>query len=155
MEVAQMIENLFDRDDKLAYQNLLELEALSEGSDQVYPYFDRLVQLMDDPSSYRRARGLRLLAVNCRWDTQGRFDSVLERYLAHCLDEKPIVSRQCIQYLLKLLPYKRGLAPRIRDALTQLDSSRYPESMSGLVDRDVQKVLGWIDQNRADEGTSL
>lgn len=48
-------------------------------------------------NSLVRNRAGSILAANARWDAENRYDSLLDEFLAHVTDEKPITSRQCIQ----------------------------------------------------------
>lgn len=68
MNIAEIFELLFDKDNKTAYKALQELQKESEETDHVYPYMDRLSDMLESDNSYIRTRGLTLLAYNARWD---------------------------------------------------------------------------------------
>lgn len=142
----ELIANLRFPRDKIAYAALKELTARSQTSDQVYPFFDEFVTLLEDENSLVRNRGLALIAHNARWDTAGKLDWVLDAYLAHILDEKPITARQCVQNLSYILTAKPALAPKIRTALESADFSVYPDSMAPLLENDRVKILKQIDK---------
>lgn len=142
--VPELVASLRAPDSKAAYGALKELTALSDRSDQVYPYFDDFAAMLDDPSSYVRTRGLTLLARNARWDRAGKLEGVLDAYLAHVTDEKPITARQCIQQLRYILDARPQLAPRVRAALEGADFSAYPDSMAPLLLRDAMSILNRI-----------
>ena len=142
----ELIANLRFPRDKIAYAALKELTARSQTSDQVYPFFDEFVTLLEDENSLVRNRGLALIAHNARWDTAGKLDWVLGAYLAHILDEKPITARQCVQNLSYILTAKPALAPKIRTALESADFSVYPDSMAPLLENDRVKILKQIDK---------
>ena len=144
-ELDRLASNLTAPQNKVGCGAMKELEALSQVSDQVYPYFDRFLALLDHPNSYVRNRALTLTARNARWDGEGKLDRELDRYLAHILDEKPITARQCVQNLSHILAAKPYLAPKIRAALEGADFTRYPDSMAPLLQRDAIKVLKKID----------
>lgn len=145
-EMEQLVAKLTFPQNKIAYGAFRELEARSQRSDEVYPYFDTFCAMLDDPNSYVRTRGLVLAAQNARWDWEEKLEAVLDAYLAHVTDEKPITARQCIQNLSAVLTAKPELGPRIRKALEQADFSRYPDSMSPLLQQDAIKILKQIDQ---------
>ncbi len=52
----------------MAYKALQELQKESEETNCVYPYMDRLSDVLDSDNSYIRIRGLTLLAYNAKWD---------------------------------------------------------------------------------------
>lgn len=144
-EVQQWVEQLTAPQPKIGYAALLALVEWSGRSDQVFPYLDQFFAMLDSPNSYVRTRGLILIAKNARWDTAGRVERGLDTYLAHITDEKPITARQCIQSLADLLAAKPNLARNIRAALESADFSRYPDSMSPLLQKDAIKRLKQID----------
>jgi hypothetical protein len=104
--VTELIERLYSKDEKAAYEALQFLETESEKSNTVYKFFDRFVELIEDGNSYRRTRGLILIAANAKWDTEYKIDEIIDEYLKHILDEKPITSRQCIKVLPNIAKYK-------------------------------------------------
>lgn len=113
----------------------------SAASDEVYPYFTRIAGLLASRNSLVRNRALLLLAANAQWDEDGLFDEMIDRYLAHVTDEKPITARQCIKGLPEIAAQKPHLIGRIRRALESADVARYPDSMRSLVERDIRAAL--------------
>jgi len=143
---AELVANLRFPENKAAYAALKELTARSRHSDQVYSYFDEFAAMLEDSNSLVRNRGLVLIAENARWDDSGKLKGILDQYLCHILDEKPITARQCIQNLSHILAAKPGLASKIRAALEAADFSVYPDSMSPLLEKDRIKILKQIDK---------
>jgi hypothetical protein len=68
--VAELIERLYFKDNKVAYQALQLLETESEKSNAVYKFFDRFAEMIEDGNSYIRTRGIVLISVNAKWDTE-------------------------------------------------------------------------------------
>ena len=132
---------------KVAYAALERLMAAAETSGEVCRYFDDYAAMLDDSGSYVRTRGLVMIARAARWDGAGRVEAVLDRYLEHITDPKPITARRCIQELRHLLSAKPEWAGRAREALQSADCARYPDSMRGLIQRDILELLAWMDQN--------
>lgn len=129
-----------------AYQALKDLIAASEKSGAVYPYFERFVQMMNDPgNSYIRTRGLRLIAYNAKWDADNKINGIIGEYLAHIEDEKPITARQCIKDTVLIARYKPELMDTILAALEKIDRI-YDESMQKLIYADRQKAIRQIRQ---------
>lgn len=148
-EYETLISMLFEKDHSIAYQALLALEEDSERSGKGYQYMDTYVMLAKDPFSYRRARGLRLLACYAKWDVEHKLDAVIEEYLRCVEDEKPTCARQCIQYLPKIIDAKPEWTTRIRTYLKQVSICHHNDSMNKLLLTDIQKVLAFMDEKGA------
>lgn len=136
MEFEKLVQALTGSNDRYAYACLKELLMQSENSDAVFAYFDRFAAMMSAQNSYRRTRGLLLIAANAQWDTGGKVQAVLAEYLCHITDEKPITARQCIGALPQLVAGQPALAPAVLQAL-QTAKPQYADSMQGLVQRDI------------------
>ena len=141
MNIAETFELLFDKNNKVAYKALQELQKESEKTDHVYPYMDRLSDMLDSGNSYIRTRGLILIAYNAKWDKDYKIDEVIDDYLKHITDVKPITARQCIKLLPVIAENKRELKNDISSALQKADISFYDDSMQPLVYKDIQKAL--------------
>lgn len=127
--IAETFELLFDKNNNTAYKALRELQKESEKTDCVYPYMDRLSNMLDSDNSYIRTRGLTLLAYNAKWDKDYKIDEVIDKYLKHITDVKPITARQCIKLLPIITKYKPELKNDILSALYKADVSVYDDSM--------------------------
>ena len=144
VNVAEIFELLFDKNNKVAYKALLELQKESEETNCIYPYMDRLSSMLDNDNSYIRTRGLTLIAYNAKWDTNYKIDEIIDKYLQHITDVKPIVARQCIKLLPIIANHKPELRNDILSALHKANISIYGDSMQSLVHKDIQKVLNEI-----------
>ena len=149
--VTELIERLYDKDTKAAYEALQLLEAESEKSNVVYKFFDKFAEMIEDRNSYRRTRGLTLISINAKWDTENKIDEIIDKYLKHILDEKPIIARQCIKVLPNIAKYKPELVECIQEALRKADTEVYNESMRPLVYKDIISTLKKI--NNGEGGT--
>ena len=145
LDIAGTFELLFDKNNTTAYKALQDLQKESEESDRVYPYMDRLSDMLDSDHSYIRTRGLTLLAYNARWDTDYKIDEIIDKYLEHITDVKPVTARQCIRLLPIVAKYKPELKPDILSALHRANISMYADSMRPLVFRDIQNALKEIE----------
>ena len=141
MNTAETFELLFDKNNKVAYKALQELQKESEETDHVYPYMDRLSDMLNSDNSYIRTRGLILIAYNAKWDIDYKIDEVIDDYLKHITDVKPITARQCIKLLPVIAENKLELKNDILSALQKADISFYDDSMQPLVYKDIQKAL--------------
>lgn len=140
-DIALLVELLCSKDHNAACGSMKQLLEESEISSAVYPYFDQFTEMMNHPNSYVRTRGLLLIAANARWDTDHQIDEIINRYLTHVMDQKPITARQCIQALPEIAKYKPDLIGDIQDALKKADTERYAASMQPLVYRDIRNAL--------------
>lgn len=140
-ELTEMIRKLYSKDNKEAYNTLQLLEKKSDDSNEVYEFFDEFVEMIKNDNSYIRTRGLRLIACNAKWDTENKIDEIIDEYLKHILDDKPITSRGCIKVLPIIAQNKLDLVDVIKDALTNADVSIYADSMQSLVYKDIREAL--------------
>lgn len=147
VNIAETFELLFDKNNNVAYKALQELQKESEETDCVYPYMDRLSDMLDSDNSYIRTRGLTLLAYNAKWDRDYKIDEIIDKYLKHITDVKPITARQCIKLLPIIAKHKPELKNDILSALHNADISIYEDSMQSLVYKDIQKTLEVIQKS--------
>lgn len=91
-----------------------------------------------------RNRAISILAANARWADEERFDTLMDEFLRHVTDEKPITARQCIQALREIAEAQPRLIPRIRQALEHTDLTGYRDSMQPLILKDIMVVLGQL-----------
>ena len=132
---------MFDKNNNVAYKALQELQKESEETDCVYPFIDRLSDMLDSDNSYIRTRGLTLLAYNAKWDKEYKVDEIIDEYLKHITDVKPITARQCIKLLPIIAKHKPELKNDILSALNKANISIYDYSKQPLVYKDIQKAL--------------
>ncbi|MDO5147568.1 MAG: SufBD protein [Eubacteriales bacterium] len=146
LNIADTFELLFDKNNTIAYKALQELQKECEETDRIYPYMDRLSDMLDNDNSYIRTRGLTLIAYNAKWDKDYKIDEIIDNYLKHITDIKPITARQCI----KLLPIIAKDKPELRnDILSALQKAKiciYDDSMQPLIYKDIQKALKEIQE---------
>lgn len=144
--IPELVDGLNGSDHKVAYQCLQQLEKESDLTADVYPFFNVFVELLSSPNSYLRTRGIILIAANAKWDSDNKIDEIMDSYLKHIADEKPITARQCIQALPTIAIYKPELREDIKNALLRANSGKYAESMQSLVQKDIQKALSEMDR---------
>lgn len=119
---------------------------ISEKCNDLYPYFDKFVEMMNDrTNSYIRTRGLRLIAYNTKWDIDNKVNNIIDEWLKHIEDEKPITARQCIKDVVMIAKYKPELIDVILEALEKYDKI-YDDSMQNLIFKDRQKAIRTIRQ---------
>lgn len=140
--MLEKVNLLISKDNKAACRAMKELQKESEISNKVYAYMDRFIDMIDNKrNSYIRTRGLVLIASNAKWDIDNKIDEIIDKYLRHITDIKPITSRQCIRMLPTIVNYKRELKEDIIKALENADVNFYSESMRPLVEKDIRETL--------------
>ena len=137
---------LFDKNNSTAYKALQALQKECEESDKIYCYMDKLADMIDSDNSYIRTRGLILIAYNAKWDRDNKIDEIIDEYLKHIEDVKPITARQCIKLLPLIAKNKPELKSDIVSALKKADISIYAYSMQPLVCKDIQNSLAEIEK---------
>ena len=147
VNIAETFELLFNKNNNVAHKALQELQKQSEETDCAYLYMDRLINMLDSDNSYIRTRGLTLLAYNVKWDKDYKIDEVIDKYLKHITDVKPITARQCIKLLPVIAKHKPELKNDIFSALHSADISTYEDSMQSLVYKDIQKAIEIIQKS--------
>ena len=138
--MQDIIAKLTAKDDKYACAIADKIISESQDTDEWYEYFDTFASLLDHPKSFVRNRILYILAANAQWDDENRFDAILEDYLAHITDEKPITARQCIKTLVQVGMAKPQYVPRILSCFHDADLSKYKDSMRPLIEKDMEET---------------
>ncbi len=142
--IEAIFERLLDKNNRTAYAALQDLQKESEHSDKVYSYMDKLFDMLDSDKSYIRTRGLTLIACNSKWDSDNKIDEIIDEYLKHITDVKPITARQCIKLLPMIAKHKPELKNDIVSALKKANISGYADSMRQLVCKDIQNAIAEI-----------
>ena len=75
------------------------------------------------------------------WYEDNHFDAILDDYLAHVTDEKPIKARQCIKALVQVGLAKPQYIPKILSCLKNADLSKYKDSMRPLIEKDIAETV--------------
>ena len=138
--MQDIIAKLTAKDDKYACAIADKIISESQDTDEWYEFFDAFASLLNHPKSLVRYRVLYILAANAQWDDENRFDAILEDYLAHITDEKPITARQCIKTLVQVGMAKPQYIPRILSCFHDADLSKYKDSMRPLIEKDMEET---------------
>ena len=138
--MRERIEQLYDKDDKKAFDNLVELENITESSDELYKYFNELLKMLYNEKSNIRVRGFRLIAALAKWDKEYKIDHNLDTILEVFDDDKAFVIRQCLSKTDLIIEAKPNLRIKIADKINSMDLSKYSDSMRNLISKDLEKV---------------
>jgi len=137
---SSIIEELTAKDDKYACSITDKIISESQDNSTWYEYFDDFAQLLNHPKSLVRNRAIHILASMIQWDRENRFDSILDDFLTHITDEKPITARQCIQALSRIGTAKPQYIPKIIFCFRSADLSKYKDSMRPLIEKDMKET---------------
>ena len=135
--MQDIIAKLTAKDDKYACAIADKIISESQDTDKWYEFFDAFASLLNHPKLLVRNRVLYILSANAQWDDENRFDAILDDYLTHVTDEKPITSRQCIKALAQVGKAKPQYIEKIMDYLHSADLSKYKDSMHPLIEKDM------------------
>lgn len=149
MELEEKIELLYDKDLSLAYNNLLELEKLSEEENTLYNYFDDFLQMIDSEKYVIRIRGYRLLCKQARWDVEEKFNNIIDKLLLQIDDEKPTAVRQKLMALKDIVIYKSKFNSKIKKALLELDYLKFKDTMHSLIEKDITEVINLMNNKNS------
>ncbi len=139
--VAQLVEGLRNKDNTYAYECLKRLMDLSAVSGEAYPFFPVFTEMLRSEHSYVRTRGVLMIAEVARWDADNRVDEIIDEYLKHLQDPKPIAARQSIRCVRKVAEAKPDLRDDIAAALMRVNLFRYPGTMRTLIAGDITEAL--------------
>ncbi|MFA5407430.1 MAG: SufBD protein [Bacilli bacterium] len=144
-DIKKLIINLESKDNNLRYKSFLILQSRSDFCNDCYAYFDDFINKLDKDNSYQRSLGLMMIAFNTKWDVENKFDIIVNKFLDHINDEKFITSRQCIQSLSNIIPYKPHLIKVIKNRLEKIDYSVFKDTQINLIKNDVASILEQIE----------
>jgi hypothetical protein len=139
--IAELVQGLTDKDNVAAYECLKKLQAISESSADVYPYFDTFATMLHSEHSYIRTRGMLMIAASAPWDADNKIDEIIDEYLKRLEDVKPITVRQCVQSLPIIALHKPDLVQDIIEALQGANIFRYKSTMQPLIRQDIASAL--------------
>lgn len=135
-----IIAGLQNKNDKEAHQLLLQLESRSAENDELYAYFEDFLGLLKEKSSYVRTRGFRLICALAQWDHENKIERNIDTLFSMLDDEKPTAVRQCLAALHNVVLYQPKLSEIIEIKLDQMDLSKYKDSMSPLIQKDIDEL---------------
>jgi hypothetical protein len=149
-DIEYLVTTLSEKDDKLRYNAFLLLQTNSKDSPNVYSHWDQLKDKLYDANSYQRSIGLMLIAENVRWDREGKFGVIVNKYMECCADEKFITSRQAIQSLANVVTATSVYDEKIKQALNFLALDKYKPNQQSLLKKDIASILKLIEKKQLD-----
>ena len=138
--MEEILRKLTDRDDKTAYEFAKQLSVESTGSDRYLAMIPMFAELLQDKNSYVRTRAFILICNQARWANDGQLVAVFDQMCLLLNEPKPTVVRQCLSALREVVLFRPELSDKIENALTEIDVSKYKDSMSSLILKDVDEL---------------
>lgn len=132
---------LYNKDDKVLYNNLLDLEIEVTESNELYNYFDELLKMLENEKSYIRVRAFRLICALAKQDKDDKIASNIDIILNELDDKTSTSVRQCLNKINLILMYKPELYEKVEIKLKKTDVSKYKESMQSLIKKDIDNIL--------------
>ena len=139
--MKEKIKMLYDKDDKVAYKVLLELETEVTESNELYNYFNDLLNMLNNERTFVRVRAFRLICALAKWDNENKIENNFDLILKELDDNTSTSVRQCLGKLNLILIYKPNLSGKVENKLKQLDLTKYKESMQSLIKKDIESIL--------------
>jgi hypothetical protein len=100
-------------------------QSSAESPEQVYPYFDRFLELMEGDNTFLRWGSERILGNLAVVDREGKFERVLDRFLAPISGREMIGAANAIAAAAQIARAKPHLADRIATSLLKVRRARY------------------------------
>ena len=138
--MEEILRKLTDKDDKTAYEFAKQLSVESTESDRYLAMIPMFAELLQDKSSYVRTRAFILICNQARWANDGQLVAVFDQMCLLLNEPKPTVVRQCLSALREVDLFRPELFDKIENALTEIDVSKYKDSMSSLILKDVDEL---------------
>lgn len=135
------IKNLYNEDNNSAYKTLLELETITTESNELYNYFNDLLDMLNSEKTFIRVRGFRLICYLAKWDNENKINKNIDVILKELDDDKGTSVRQCLEKLNLILMYKVELTEMVEIKIKNLDLAKYKESMQFLIKKDIDGIL--------------
>ena len=147
-DLLDKIDRLFDKETSAAYQNLKDLEELSEKEDKLYPFFDDFLEMLKSDKYAVRVRGFRLICKQAKWDAENKIDRHIDEILKLLNDEKPTAVGQALQFLSRdVIPHKKELHTAIQQAVSSINFSKFnADTMRPLLQREADKLIKQINE---------
>lgn len=141
MNEQEIKNKLCEKDNQIAYRNLLELETMTTESNELYSYFELFLRLLKHENSFVRVRGFRMICALAQWDKDQKINQNIIQILEVFEDENGLSIRQFLKATSVLLLYKPELSECIAQKLNQLPIEKYKESLQELIRKDISHII--------------
>ena len=143
--MKDLIKDITQKDDKAAFEKVKEIVSKSKISSEYYPYLEDFASLLDDEKSYIRTRAFILCSYLARWDDE-KIKNILPSMVKLFNDAKPTVVRKCLEATREIVTYHPELCPIIIESINNIDLTKYKDSMSPLIKKDIEDLTCLINE---------
>ena len=141
----ELLDALNSKKDIESYPLLKLVYEENSKTNKYYSYFEDFLKMIYEKSSFKRMRGFNLCASLTKWDVDNKIDKHLQEMLVLLEDEKPITVRTVLSNIKEIIKYKPYLISVIKDNLNRIDYSKYKDTMSPLIKKDVDELNSLMD----------
>jgi hypothetical protein len=121
-----LVETMLRDKSSLKYRCEKVVRAISETNPELaYPYFDRLVGLLDVDNNFLKWGAILTLANLAAVDTRRKFDAIFDTYYAFTTGADMVAAANVIGNSWKIALAKPRLVPRIVDHMLAVQKARY------------------------------
>ena len=136
---------LTNKNDKVAYEYAKNISVESSKSDKYLKMIPVFATMLEDESSYIRTRGFMLICSQARWSDRDQIKDIYDRMSTLLYDSKPTVVRQCLKALQEVVLFRPELSKTIKKSINKIDINSYKDSMSSLIQKDIDELMKMID----------
>lgn len=134
--------NVLDDKEKFdVYKKFQQIENSIDESDELYKYFDMFKEMLLSDKVSVRMRSFRIICKLSKWDKENKINKIIDQLLSVLDSDRPTDIRICLSYLNNLLLYKVELNDKIENKLKKIDYSKFKDSMSPLIKKDIDYIL--------------
>lgn len=145
MNKEEIIKRLIDKDDKLAYEYAKKISIESSKTNKYLDMIPDFASMLQDKSSFVRARFFILICNQARWANDGQIQNVYKHMEQLLSDSKPTVVRQCLNALHEVALFRPEMCKTIKKTISKIDLSIYKDSMQPLIKKDIDELMKRVD----------
>ena len=143
--LTELIKGLRSKKETYRFNCLKILDKIGKDDpNQLYKYWDGLVEQLRSSNAYHRMTGIILLADLAYVDKEGRFENIFDDYFGLLDDEKVIVACYVGRYAWKIAEGEPQLREKVVEALLGIIHTHHVEDRKALVSADIIPSLGKI-----------
>ena len=144
MEKNKIFNIMYGKEKKEIYDEFKIIEKSIETSNDLYQYFDEFKNMLVNDKAYIKTRAFRIICKMSYWDKDNKIDNNILKLLNVLDNNKPTNIRQCLIALQTLIKNKPELLTIIKEHVQKINYSRFKDTMSTLIKKDVDKLLNNI-----------
>ncbi len=149
--LSELLDGLKSKDETLRYNCFKVLMLISqEFGTALYPRWDYFIELITSDNTYWKMSGIQITANLTKFDTDNRFDRILNWYYSLLGDGGTIVPAHIAASSGKIAKAKPHLQDKITDKLLNIDRI-YPGKQMALIKGHVIEAFGEYFQEAGDK----